>query len=249
MEIAGWCKSFLLGRGMWLWVHAGQGFCQGDALLQALPPRNVIDMLVRLRRTEPTATLRLVLKSTDGGPPGEFEISLLQTRLNEPGDGPFIPERTDRGMICRWAPGHYRVEASPKPVVMDYGWFDSFEADVELRADEETVLERKLEPGGRLRFCVHLPDAADRREIERFALSTPALGPVTLGLHNFIRKRADDWVNGRQVFAGESIQWRPLLPPGRHVLTVKSRDYADTVTSVTIEPRKVTDVDIWLQAR
>jgi hypothetical protein len=249
METAGWSKCFLLARGSWLLVSAAAGVSYGEELLQAVPPRNVIDTVVRLRKRERTATLRLVLQYGDEQAIDDIDVHLYQTRLGEPGDYEMAIERTGRGFLCRWAPGRYRAEVVPKNKVVDYGWFAKFEQDVELRDGAETVLERTLEPFGRVRFQVHLPDPADRRRIEDFAIWTMVDGEWQRGLRNFVHQRADAWVSGAWVLAGQPITWKTLLPPGRHELGVRSRDYKDTVIGVTISPRTVTDVDVWLQPR
>lgn len=246
---AGTSRPFLVHRGMWLWVHASHGLWRGETLVQAAPPRSVIDTVLRLRQREPTATLRLLLKSSDGRAFEDVEMRLNQTRLGEPGSPDLLPERTGKRHIYRWAPGQYRAEIWPKTVGFDFGWFEGFQQDVELREGTETVLERTLEPGGRVRFTVRLADREDRRAIQDFVIGTVQAGSWQPGPRSFVRTRPDGRGSGGMVVAGEAIVWQALLSAGRHELTVRSRDYRDAVISVTIEPRVVSDVDIWLQPR
>src|SRR6185295_12870170 len=98
--------------------------------------------------------LRMLLRSDDGGPVSDFDLHLRQIRIGEPDVWDLQPERTERGLLYRTAPGRYLAEIVPKlrNADMEFGSFARFAQEVELRADAETVLERTLEAGGRLRF-------------------------------------------------------------------------------------------------
>jgi hypothetical protein len=248
---SGWLASFLVERGSWLWVGASHQIYRGETVLQVLPPHNVLDLVLHLRAFERTASLRLLLKTSDGGPVSDFQLDLRQVLPGEPDMWDLQPEKTERGLLYRAAPGRYLAVVSPKVrnADMDFGSFAKFEQEVQLCAGSETVLEKTLEPGGRIRFTVHLPDSTEHRRIEDFRLGIASDGQWVPGHLNFTKKLPDGWESGAHVDAGEPMLWQTLLPPGRHELTVKSRDYADAVIGVTIEPRKVTDVDVWLQPR
>jgi hypothetical protein len=253
VEAAGSEKGpILLDQGYWLWLVADLGSWHGEAVVEAAGSHNVIDTVLRMRNRASDALLRVILHTSDGGNVDAIDIHLRQLRVGEPTVWDMPAEQTERGLLYRVPTGHYVAEVRPKINSPDLasGTFEPFEQEVDLRAGEETVLERKLAAGGRLRFTVHLPDPNDRRRIEQFILYEMADGSWAPGLISFATKTEDGgWEIGSHVAAGQPTIWDTLLEPGRHTLTVKSRDYADLVISVTIEPRKVTDADLWLQPR
>jgi RNA polymerase sigma-70 factor (ECF subfamily) len=243
---------YLLDRGYWLWLVADLGRWHGEALIEAVGPRNAIEIVLRMRNRAPDALLRVVLHTSEGGNVDAIDINLRQLRIGEPAVWDMEAERTERGLLYRVPAGHYVAEVRPKINSPDlaFGSFTPFEQEVDLRAGEETVLERRLAAGGRLRFTVHLPDPNDRRRIDQFIIYEMADGTWAPGMISFATKTDDGgWEIGSHVTADQPTIWDTLLEPGRHTLTVKSRDYADLVIGVTIEPRKITDVDLWLQPR
>lgn len=241
----------LIDRGYWAWVQASVGTSHGEVLVEAAPPRNVLDAVLRLRARAPTATLRVLLRAGDGGPVSDFDVQLQQIRLGEADVWELQQERTGQGLVCRAPPGRYLAQITPKTrnADLDFGSFDRFEQEVELRADAETTLERTVAIGGRIRFCVRLSDATEQRQIEDCVIGTMPGGQWVAGRSSFVKKLPNGWELGSQVTAGQPLLWETLLPAGRHELTVRSRDYQDAVVGVTISPRTVTDVDIWLQPR
>ncbi|HEU4418894.1 MAG TPA: hypothetical protein VFT55_08135, partial [Planctomycetota bacterium] len=123
-------------------------------------------------------------------------------------------------------------------------------AEVVLVADRETLLEHCVVAGGRVRLRVYAADQAYRGDIADLEVDARGVALQSRDSHrDFFR--AD---GGRREFlasapAGVPLLWLPPLPPGRRELVLRSRDHRDATIGVVIEPRAVTDVDVFLQAR
>lgn len=248
LNAAGALPSLLVSRGAWVRVHASHRDAHGEAMLQVLPPQNVYDVVVTLRELVRSATLRLNLASADAAGAGDVAVELNQLHLGVPGCYELECERTGASLLARWYPGRYRLEVKPKATGSELGWFAPFAQVVELRRNEETVLDEVVRVGGRVRLHVHAPDPAQRDEIEDFAVETPAAMGVP-GWRTFVQTRPDGWSRSGSAPANVPLLWWPVLPPGQHALTIRSRDYAEQTVHVTIEPRAATDAHVWLQPR
>jgi len=250
LNAAGMIRSLLVTRGTWVRVHASHHDAQGEVMLQALPPQNVYDVVVTLHELARSATLRLNFASADAAGIGDVSVELHQLHLGVPGSYELECERAGASLLARWYPGRYQLEVEPKATGSDFGWFAPFAQVVELRRGEETVLDEAVRVGGRVRFHLHTPDAEQRGEIEDFAVETPAAAACPRGQRcKFIQVQPDGWIMLGSAPANVPLLWPPVLPPGQHALTIRSRAYAEQTVQVTIEPRVATDVHVWLQPR
>jgi RNA polymerase sigma-70 factor (ECF subfamily) len=241
-------RSVLVARGTWMHLEASLGDARAEVMVQAAPPRNVQDVTLTLRELRRTATLRLELACADGTAPGDAKLYLHQLRLGEPGSYELDGERDGPALTVQWHPGRYRLEVRPKRTASDFGAFARFQEVVHLRDGETTVVRRTVAPGGRVRLHLHTPDARSRDAVEDLAVETPGAAGE-LGQRSFVRMLADGWMSLGSAPANTPLLWEPLLPPGRHVLTFRSRDFAEQQLAVIVEPRAVTDVHVWLQPR
>ncbi|HEX5050736.1 MAG TPA: hypothetical protein VFZ65_03090, partial [Planctomycetota bacterium] len=231
------------------WIRASHGLANGEALVQAAPPDNVVHVTITLAARARDALLRLVLASDDGGPLGAFDVRQQQMRLGEPGSYELEGEPTDRGVLYHCCPGVFRLRIRPKfqSAGMIHGCFTPFERVVELRSGTETLVEQQVCVGGRVQFRVHLPDTT--ADLDEFTVATPAASSMPPGTRNeFIRTRPDGWESGPP-HARVPMLWGPLLPPGRHVLTFSARGYADLDLAIDVRRREITDLDVYLQPK
>lgn len=236
----------LLAEGHWLWIQTSHGAASGEALLQAAPPGYVHDLELRLVEHPRTASLRIVVHRADDDVALPCRASLSQRFLDEPALA-AEPETTPEGLLLQANPGRFEVRIAPRPHGNDLGEFAAFTRPVELRAGAVTELVEAIEPGGRVRLCVHLPTPA-AGPIADFAVDCPAL-PEGVRRTNFISTLPDGWMTTSQVLPDAPVQWQPLLPPGHRELRIRARDYEDLTLGVVVRAREITDVDVYLQAR
>ncbi|MFY9341698.1 MAG: sigma-70 family RNA polymerase sigma factor [Planctomycetota bacterium] len=245
---AGSVRSLLLGSGMWIRVHAEHRDAHAEAMLEAAPPRNVIDTTLVLRESPRNATLRLRLGGADANAVGKVLIRLRQLFLGAPGSYDLEPESAGDELLVRWHPGTYRLELEPKETGTEFGWFAPFQQQVELRANDTTTLALALPIGGRVRLHLHVPDPASRAPVVGLRVATPAADDAPRR-RRFIQTTKDGWVELGDPPPGVPLLWPPVLPPGGHALTVQSRDYREEVLGCVVSARAVTDVHVWLQPR
>ncbi|HEX6813922.1 MAG TPA: sigma-70 family RNA polymerase sigma factor [Planctomycetota bacterium] len=250
LSAAGSFRSVVVARGTWVRVEAYHDDARAEVMVQAMPPRNVIETVLTLRDRSRDATLLLQLETPDGSDLGDVKVRLRQLYLGEPGSYERAPEHDAEARFVRWFPGRYRLEVAPKEAGMDLGWFAPFEQPVQLRRGETTTVHATVPDGGRVRFHLHTPDSRARGNVVDFAAETQAAtGPAGRQRRVFIETTADGWRSGGDPPAGVPLLWAPVLPPGNHVLAIRSRDYADTSVAAVVSARAVTDVHVWLQPR
>ncbi len=250
ISAAGSFSSLAVARGTWVRVDASHGLAHAETMVQALPPRHVIDTVLTLRERARDGTLRLQLTTPDGSDPGHVAIRLHQLYLGEPGSHELEPERSADGLLVRWSAGRYRLEVTPKQAGADFGWFAPFERLVELRREATTTVASPLPIGGRVRFHLNVPDAKPGAKVADFAVETPAAtGVAGQRRRVFIETTAEGWRSVGEPPAGVPLLWAPVLPTGRHVLTMRSREFADVTMTAVIAAREATDVHVWLQPR
>jgi len=243
-------RCLVVARGTWIRVDAHHDNARAEVMVQAMPPRNVIETVLTLRERERDATLRLQLTTPDGSDLGDIEARLRQLYLGEPGSYELELQRDGTNRLVRWFPGRYRLEVAPKESGSEFGWFAPFERPVQLRRGETTTVAASVPAGGRVRFHLHTPEPRAREGVVDFAVETPAAtGPAGRQRRVFIEMTAGGWNSGGFAPAGVPLLWAPVLPPGNHVLAIRSRDYADTSVAAVVAAREVTDVHVWLQPR
>ena len=242
-------RSLAVPRGTWVRVAANQHGARAEVMVQAMPPRNVLETLLTLRDPAGDARLRLQL-TTAGSDVGDVKVRLHQLHLGELGSDDLEQERDGTSRSVRWFPGRYRLEVAPKQAGMDFGWFAPFERQVQLRRGETTTVNAPVHLGGRLRFHLHILEPRAGGDVVDFAVETPtASGPAGQSRGEFIETTSRGWRLTRSPSAGVPLLWPPVLPPGHHVLAIRSRDYADTSVAALVTARTVTDVHVWLQPR
>ena len=241
----------LVGSGCWVSGSAVHRDACAEVLVQALPPRNVYDQVLTLRERQRTAGLRVRIAAADRGAVGPVACWLSQVQLGVPGCGELPTERDGGDLIARWYPGRYRFGVRPRWTAGEFGWFAPFETEVVLAADRETLLEHNVVAGGRVRLRVYSADQAYRGDIADLDVDARGVteGQSRDSTRSFLLADADRRHFCASAPAGVPVLWLPLLPPGRHELVLRSRDHRDATIGVVIEPRAVTDVDVFLQAR
>jgi hypothetical protein len=240
-----------LPTGTWLWIKADYGDAYGEALVHTEAQSNVVRAKIRLVERPKDALLRLALTTDDGGPLGEIKAPLEQVRLGEPGSYRLDGATAERGLLYRTQSGVFRLRVEPawQSAGMIRGCFAPFERIVDLRTGAETLVAENVRVGGRVRLRVHAPGLDKGAQMADFAVEADATAGQSRGWRNtFIRTRPDGWEGG-PMYVGEPMLWGALLPPGRHVLSIRSRDFADLEIGVDVRRREVTDVDVWLQPR
>lgn len=246
---AGNLDGMLVPREVWCFVRASLGDFHGEELGQALPPDDVLQLSVTLRRRERSARLRLVLKASDGGGVSEFEARLEQLHYREPA----VPlDGAGGGQPAEWScyPGRFELEVRPRWGGREFGWFAPFTRLVTLREGELTTVEQAIEVGGRVRLCFQAPPGAALQHIAGLHVEAEAAKSQFRGWQEtFIRRRGDGWSQLPYAPANEPLLWPPILPPGTQTLTIRSQDFADETVPVRIRPREVTDVVVQLRAR
>jgi hypothetical protein len=96
---------------------------------------------------------------------------------------------------------------------------------------------------------VHAPGVESGGQLADFSVETEATAGLPRGWRNvFIRARPNGWESG-PMYVEEPMLWGPLLQPGRHVLAIRSRKFADLDIGVDVRRREISDVDVWLQPR
>lgn len=242
----GGARDGLLAEGHWLWIRASHRTASGEALLQAVTPGYVHDVELRLVEHPRTATLRIAVRRAGDGAVLPVRARLSQRFLHEPALADE-PESTPEGLLLRANPGRFEVRIEPRWRGDDLGEFAAFTREVELRDGGTTEISETIQPGGRVRLCVHLPTPRSG-PIDGFAVASPSL-PEAGGSTSFIKTLSKGWTTSVEVLPDQPVQWQPLLPPGHHELRIRSRDYQDLVLGVVVRAGEVTDVDVYLQAR
>ncbi len=243
---AGRAGDGLLASGHWLWIQASHGSAGGEALLQAEPSTNVLDVELRLVERAATATLKLTVRHAVDGPSLPIRASLSQRLFNE---APLATglEAVDCGAQLSSCAGRFRLRVEPRRSGDDLGSFAVFFRDVELRDGGTTTLAEILAEGGRVRLRVHLPTPV-AGAIAGFSVTCPT-SPELTGSSTFVQVLPNGWRQTSRIMPDSPMQWWPLLPAGQHELQIRARDYQDLTLGAVVRAGEITDLDVYLQAR
>jgi len=248
-------RSHLLPAGSWLWVQSGHGDRNGEVLVQAEAPGSVIRRQLRLEPQRLDAGLRLQVRSDDSGPVGDLRVSLRQQQLGRPGLARLSPTEVGAaggGARTYQVPsGRYLLRVAPafRGSGAVRGYLSPVEQVVDLMAGQETPLDVTLPANGRVRLDVRAAGVAAGAAIPDFACSTEAATAQPSGRRRQFFYETEGGVKDGRICCERPAQWGVLLPPGRHVLTLRSRDHREEHVAVVVRPREVVDVQVQLHRR
>ncbi|MCU0862817.1 MAG: sigma-70 family RNA polymerase sigma factor [Planctomycetes bacterium] len=246
-EAALYLDSLLAPVGTWLLVSAEHRDLRAQVLLQVAPAPNIQEVSMVLAPKERSSELLVRLVAHDGLDVGTVSARLEPLRLGDPEEHRVELAAVADGLGARLHPGRYRLRLSPDYGSPIPGWFQAIEREIDLVAGQVTEIRASAVVGGRLRFVFHLPPGDDQ-PIRSWRITSPAawLGwPVDPEM--LITASGDHLTAGAP--AGQPLRWRPLLPPGRHEVTIAAEGHAEIVIGVEVTARTTTDVHVHLQPR
>ncbi len=257
---SGRIRQLLVSTGTWLWVQARHGDATGGSLVHVDGSRNVVDATLRLVDRKSDALVRVITTSSDDQPVGDIEARLEQVRLGEPGvsrleeiEDVASHERSDRRngapkLYCATAGTHrLRIDVPRRRRLDLQNVFVPVERMVQLHSGRETVVPIEVQAVGHVRFRFHADGVEAGANIPGLTIDTACAEGQPRGWRgHFVRKLDRGWSNGPAI-ACTWLGWKMPMPAGRHLLTVKAKDYQEQQLSVVVKPRGVVDVDVWLQ--
>lgn len=154
----------------------------------------------------------------------------------------------DGALLFHCTPGRFQLDVQPRPKSRGSDYFE-IEREVVLHADRETLVECRAQLGGRIQLTVHLPGEERIERIRGFDATIPgAPGKPPHRLGPYVVPQPDGWIRGMGV-SSEQPNTTRLIEPGRHRITITADGYQPTSISVLVEPSRVTEAAVFLQAR
>lgn len=243
---AGQVSDSLVARGSWWYLSNSVGDKWGEAVVHADRARNETDVEMKLRRVEMSGTLRLRVRAADGTVPTSAEMSrFYAVALNSPEFQEAAPRDGDDSLF-RVAPGRFAVVIRLGPSKDGFETFAPVERQIQVRANEETLLEAVARTGGRVQMTVHLPSGEKGRHLSGFQAATLDESGNTIDVRPYQTKTERGYIQGTPRSATIFTCVR-ILRPGRHEFTVTVKGYEPLRVSAFLEDGKTTHVDVYLR--
>ena len=242
-------SDFLVSYGSSFLLSNSDGDKWAEKFVHADSTRNETEVDLTMKPIAMSGTLRLRARAADGSVPKDAKLSRIYANgLNSPGWFEAAGRDGD-DFLFRITPGSYRVTIRMGLAKSGLDVFGALRRDIEIKAEEETLVTSEAMVGGRVQLTLHLPDNEVVRRVPGLQVSSLGqsgeLVPLRPYQAYYERGAERGYSRGSPPSETPFICVR-MLPPGRHELTVVATGYQPQRLTAFVEVGKVASLEVWL---